>query len=224
LPLTGTGQALPSLPGARREVQTIASQWGRRARLLVGREASEAAVLRLAPGADVLHLATHAVIDERSPLSSAVVLAPDEDDGGHNGLLQAWEIIERLRLDLPVVTLSGCQTGLGRELNGEGLLGLTRAFELAGARAVLLTLWRVEDRAQAELMVEVYAGLREGLRLDEAVRRAQLSFLAAATRLPATPTGAWQRLLAFARLLPDERADLSHPFYWAALRVDGDAR
>jgi CHAT domain-containing protein len=153
-----------------------------------------------------------------------VVLAADEGGRGANGLLQAWEIIDHLRLDSRLVTLSGCETGLGRELAGEGLLGLTRAFELAGARAVMHTLWQVEDRAQAELMVRFYRGLRQGLPLDEALRRAQLSFLASPTDLPAVPAGRWQRLLGGVGLLPDVRTDLSHPFFWASLRVDGDAR
>jgi CHAT domain-containing protein len=217
-------ERLPALAGARHEVEAIASLWGGDALPLLGKQASEAAILRLAPGAAVLHLATHAVIDERSPLSSAVVLAAGEGKDGPNGLLQAWEILERLHLEARLVTLSGCETGLGRELAGEGLLGLTRAFELAGAGAVLHTLWRVEDRVQSELMIRVYTAWRRGLALDEAVRQAQLSFITGPTRLPAVPASAGGRALAAAGLLPDDHVDLSHPFYWASLRLDGDGR
>lgn len=218
------GLKLSPLPGARREVRRIARLQGRPARLFVGREATEEAFYREAPQAAVLHLATHILIDDRLPLNSAIVLGSSPERNGGNGLLQAWEIIEGLNLRATLVTLSGCETGLGSNLEGEGLIGLTRSFELAGARSILHTLWPVEDRAQAELMVRVYAGLENRLPLDEAVRRAQLSFLQRPVLLPARPVGLVGRILSFWRLLPRQEADLEHPFFWAALRIQGEWR
>ena len=83
--------------------------------------------------------------------------------------------IYNLRLDADLVVLSACQTALGKEIRGEGLVGLTRGFMYAGASRVLASLWSVEDRATAELMGSFYRGmLREGLSPAAALRKAQL--------------------------------------------------
>jgi CHAT domain-containing protein len=140
------------------------------------------------------------VLDAQSPLDSALVLAASAQKGESpdNGLLQAWEILEEMRVDADLVTLSACETALGGELAGEGLIGLTRAFHYAGARSVLASLWRVSDDSTAELMVKVYAHLRAGLPKDEALRRAQLD----AMKNPKTAA----------------------PFHWAAFTLSGDWR
>jgi CHAT domain-containing protein len=84
-----------------------------------------------------------------------------------------WEIVERVRLDADLVVLSACESGLGKELGGEGLIGLTRAFQYAGARSVMASLWNVNDQATAELMIRFYRHLRAGKTKDEALRAAQ---------------------------------------------------
>jgi CHAT domain-containing protein len=98
------------------------------------------------------------------PLNSALALTVPEDavDGQDNGLLQAWEIVDSVRLDVDLVTLSACNTALGKEMGGEGLLGLTRAFQYAGARSVLASLWNVADRSTADLMKRFYSKLKSG--------------------------------------------------------------
>ena len=111
-------------------------------------------------------------------------------------MLQAWEVFESVRLDADLVTLSACETALGREMGGEGLVGLVRAFHYAGARAVLASLWAVSDRSTAELMQAFYARLRAGTPKDEALRQAQLQV----------------------------RRTRPHPFHWAAFQVSGDVR
>ena len=83
-------------------------------------------------------------------------------EGRDNGLLQAWEILEQVRLDADLVVLSGCLTGMGQALRGEGLIGLTRAFQYAGARTVAASLWEVADRTTAELMYRFYELLKAG--------------------------------------------------------------
>ncbi|HEX6738721.1 MAG TPA: CHAT domain-containing protein, partial [Vicinamibacteria bacterium] len=147
-----------------------------------------------------IHFACHATLDERSPLNSAVALTIPErpGEGADNGLLQAWEIFDHVRLDADLVTLSACNTALGTELGGEGLLGLQRAFHYAGARAVLASLWSISDRSTAVLMKRFYAHLKAGRSLDEALRAAQRDLI----RDPA----------------------LSHPFRWAAFQLSGDWR
>ena len=116
---------------------------------------------------------------------------------GDDGLLQAWEIFERLRLSADLVTLSACETALGLEAQGEGLLGLTRAFHYAGARTVLSSLWSVSDRSTAELMRRFYAHLGAGKPKDLALAAAQRDLLAGPFR---------------------------HPYHWAAFQLDGDWR
>ncbi|MCP4547133.1 MAG: tetratricopeptide repeat protein [bacterium] len=145
------------------------------------------------------------------PMSSFVALtipedlAPDQD----NGLLQVWEIFERVRIDADLVVLSACESGLGQELGGEGLIGLTRAFQYAGARSVAASLWSVPDQTTAELMIRFYRHLRSGLPKDEALRAAQLELI----RGPIEVTGADGQKV---------QKDASAPYYWAAFQIYGD--
>ena len=117
------------------------------------------------------HHACHAYINERFPLDSALAFTiPNRPkEGQDNGLLQAWEIFEKVRIDADLVTLSACDSGLGKEMGGEGLIGLTRAFQYAGARTVLASLWKVEDASTAELMKRFYGYLKSGKTKDEAL-------------------------------------------------------
>ena len=113
------------------------------ATVYLGAEATEGRAKSIAK-TRYLHFATHGLLDARSPLDSALALTvPAERRAGEeNGLLQAWEIFEQLRIDADLVTLSACETALGDDVAGEGLIGLTRAFHYAGARTVLASLWR----------------------------------------------------------------------------------
>jgi CHAT domain-containing protein len=193
------GLRFSPLPAARVEVaglrrlfpQTVA--W-------VGEEATEERAKALPPGVRYLHFACHGFLDEAMPLNSGLVLSLRDSpvEGEENGLLQAWEIFESVRTDAELVTLSACGTGLGREVVGEGLVGLTRAFHYAGARSVLASLWSVFDRSTAALMSHFYGALRAGAPKDQA--------LASAQRL----------------LIKDPRT--RHPFHWAAFQLAGDWR
>lgn len=198
----GGGRILPLLPGAEREARRIAELFPGRSEILLDDRARESTLKsRLgsdgagsAAPVDYLHFASHAITDSRAPLESALVLAPG---GGEDGLLTAREVIEQLRLGSDLVTLSACDTGLGRELSGEGVLGLSHAFLFAGARAILTSLWPVADDATAEWMHAFYDGMRHGLDRDEAVLLAQTRIMHAGSK---------------------ER----HPWYWAAFQLWGD--
>ena len=106
-----------------------------------------------------------------------------------------------MRLDADLVTLSACETGTGRALGGEGLVGLSRAFQFAGARSLLVSLWRVDDAATAALMRRFYTHLAGGAPKDEALRRAQRELMGGA-----------------------EGAEAARPAHWAAFQLVGDWR
>jgi len=190
------------LPFAREEAQRIGALYEGSARVLVGAAASEERARGLGPEARMVHFAAHALPDPRFPLDSALVLAPGE---GADGWLHAWEIAEALRLDADLVTLSGCETGLGRELQGEGILGLARAFQYAGARSVLVSLWAVPDRSTRELMVRFYENLERGLPKDAALRAARGELL----NLKSSDAAA---------------VETRHPYHWAGFRLIGDGQ
>ncbi|HEX3131106.1 MAG TPA: CHAT domain-containing protein, partial [Thermoanaerobaculia bacterium] len=193
----GRGLALTPLPSTREEVRDIAALYPE-ARTFLGTEATEERAKSIGKDARYLHFACHGLLDERFPLNSALALtipvSPGESQD--NGLLQAWEIFERVRLDADLVTLFACDTALGQEMGGEGLLGLTRAFQYAGARSVLASLWSVSDISTAALMKRFYGYLRKGRSKDEALRAAQADLI--------------------------RSQGFSHPYYWAAFQLTGD--
>jgi CHAT domain-containing protein/tetratricopeptide (TPR) repeat protein len=124
----------------------------------------------------IVHFATHGVIDERHPELSALVLSRLDEDGHRVEGLLGLRDLYRLHLGADLVVLSGCRTALGREVTGEGLIGLTRGFLYAGVPRVIASLWQVDDRATAQLMSELYSALlSDGLSPAAALRRAQLT-------------------------------------------------
>jgi CHAT domain-containing protein len=142
-----------------------------------------------------IHFATHGFLDELHPGRSGILLSLTRDSE-EDGILQTGEIM-RLKLNADIVTLSACSTGLGKFVNGEGILGLTRAFFYAGAKNVVVSLWNVNDSATAILMQSFYLNVRHGLPKREALRQAKLSLL----RRPQT---SWR-----------------HPYFWAAFVLEG---
>lgn len=166
------------LPASRREAEAIAALLPPgEARLLLAAAARRTEILgdRLR-GFRVLHFATHGVIDAERPALSGLALSTLDAAGRpQEGFLHLRDIYG-LRLDADLVVLSGCRTALGRELRGEGLVGLTRGFLYAGVPRVIASLWRVEDRATAELMLRFYRALWiHRLPPAAALRAAQLS-------------------------------------------------
>ena len=124
----------------------------------------------------VVHFATHALLDNEHPELSGIVLSLVNEKGlQQDGFLRLHDIYN-LRLPVDLVVLSACQTGLGKDVKGEGLIGLTRGFMYAGASGVVASLWKVDDEATAELMKHFYAGLFEkGLTPAASLRDAQLA-------------------------------------------------
>jgi CHAT domain-containing protein/tetratricopeptide (TPR) repeat protein len=145
----------------------------------------------------IIHFATHGVVNARQPELSGVVLSLFDPRGRRqDGFLRLHDVYN-LTLAADLVVLSGCQTALGKELRGEGLLGLTRGFMYAGARAVVASLWQVDDESTAELMERTYRGiLKEHRRPSDALRAAQLE------------------------MSQDKR--WAAPFYWAGFVIQGE--
>jgi len=190
------------LPWTRGEADAVCAAGLGPCQEWLGAEATESRAKAVGPGVAVLHFACHGLLDERFPLDSALALAaPASSSDGENGLLQAWEIFESVRLDADLVTLSACETGLGKEKGGEGLIGLTRAFQYAGARTVVSSLWSVSDAGTAELMRRFYGFLKAGKPKDEALRLAQVDLLRGRAG-----------------------QEFSDPFHWAAFQLYGDWR
>jgi CHAT domain-containing protein/tetratricopeptide (TPR) repeat protein len=225
--------ALSPLPASRREVEGLAALFPR-SRIFLGAAATAENVESVAGSARLLHFACHATLDERFPLESSLVLsAPGSSrPAGASGRFPAWQVMERLRVDADCVTLSACQTALGREAAGEGLMGLVRAFQYAGARSVVASLWTVADTTTAALMQRFYAGLRQGLPRDEALRRAQLLLLHQRLAAVPGPRRFGERLRQVLGPLvglapppdPPPPLDASHPYYWAAFELTGSRR
>jgi CHAT domain-containing protein len=124
----------------------------------------------------ILHFATHGLLNNKIPALSGLVFSlVDEQGQPRNGFLRLHEIYN-LKLNADLVVLSGCQTALGQEVSGEGLIGLTRGFMHAGAPRVVASLWNVNDQATANLMKLFYQRmLKDGLRPAAALRAAQIA-------------------------------------------------
>ncbi len=178
------GEEFSPLPGTRREVEAIVRLFksdDRPVRALLETDASEPELDRIAGSGELggfgfIHLATHGVIDEAIPSRSAVILTqiglpdPLEQALKHkpifDGRLSVREIQHDWNLNADLVTLSACETALGREAGGEGFVGFTQALLMSGARSVCLSLWKVDDTATALLMTRFYQnmlGNRPGL-------------------------------------------------------------
>jgi CHAT domain-containing protein len=244
----GGADEFPPLPGTRYEVEALARLFrsdARPARTLLAAEAGEPEMDRLAASGELgrfgfIHLATHGLIDESFPARSAVILTqaglPDpleqvlHQKPVFDGRLLVREIQRGWDLKAELVTLSACETALGRNAGGEGFVGFTQALLMSGTRSVCLSMWKVDDTATALLMQRFYANLL-GQRPEvagpmpkaEALREAKL----------------WLRGLT-SKQIKDESKQISrgdprpregavvethpfdHPHYWAAFVLIGD--
>jgi CHAT domain-containing protein len=174
---------LPDLPAAAREAREVAALYN--SAPLIGRAAREERIVNEMQQAEVVHIASHYVVDERSPMLSRLLLAQEQPavagQRGADGVLQAAEVY---RLKLPrtrLVVLSACQTGLERTYRGEGVISIARPFLSAGVPLVVASLWPVDSDASdatAELMIRFHQHRKQdGLSTTEALRRAQLDLL-----------------------------------------------
>lgn len=164
------------LPHSREEVAGIAKLFADDDReLFFGADASEENVK--APERlkhyRMVHFSTHGYVNEVRPRFSGLVLSLPRSNRQEDGLLSAYEIFN-LKLNADLVVLSACETGLGKEIKGEGMMSLMRAFMYAGTPSVVVSLWNVNDETAADLMIRFYRNLKAGKSKGEALRQAQL--------------------------------------------------
>ena len=171
------GVEIPRLTASKTEADGIMAAAPASARLTLGFAANRECVFspELATYR-IVHFATHGIINSERPELSGIVLSLFDSEGrSQNGFLRLHEIYN-LRLGADLVVLSACSTGLGKDVRGEGMIGLTRGFMSAGASGVIASLWKVDDDATAELMKLFYEGMfQKGLRPAAALREAQLA-------------------------------------------------
>ncbi len=153
-PITEQNKFLGKLPYAEKEVKKVATFFDPAAtKMEVGDAATKAKFRELVPKYSYIHLATHGLVDELHPMDSSVVLAPS---GGDDGLLSVKDILELPSLKSKLIVLSACQTGRG-QITGDGVIGLSRAFIIAGTPSILVSQWNVDD-----VMTEYQMGLLYG--------------------------------------------------------------
>ncbi|MDZ7292623.1 MAG: CHAT domain-containing protein [candidate division KSB1 bacterium] len=181
------------LPFAEKEIKSLEQTFGQ-IQSHARRQATASALIAGARQANLIHLSCHGVYDERNPLFSALLLAPDSSNA--TGRLEAFKIFG-LQLNASLVMLSACETGLAKVTGGDEVIGLARSFIFAGTPSLIASLWTVDDLATAITVKRFYRYLKSGMSKAEALREAQ-------------------------RFVRDNHN--RHPAYWASFGLTGDWR
>jgi len=194
-------EPLSPLPDAEKEVHALGRLYGAGSRVLIGEQAREVTLKAEGGNYKVLHFATHAILNDRNPLYSHIVLSRTENDAHEDGLLEAWELM-KLDLNAELAVLSACQTARGRIAAGEGIIGMSWALFVAGSPTAVVSQWKVDSARSSELMIEFHRTLLRNrgaaepkLTKSEALRQAALKVF---------------------------RSSYNHPAYWAGFILIGD--
>jgi CHAT domain-containing protein len=194
-------EQLGPLPEAEKEVKTLAQLYGAaRSRILIGADARESRVKLDASRYAILHFATHGLLDDRNPMFSHLTLAQVEADTPEDGLLEAREIIN-MDLNAQMAVLSACQMARGWVGAGEGVIGMSWAFFVAGVPTTVASQWKVDSASTTDLMIEFHRRLTS-------------------PRSKTKETSAEALRQAAVVLLKSDR--YRHPFYWAGFVMVGD--
>lgn len=168
------GPKLVRLPRTRSQVESIRQMYPASTTVLLGKTATRTQLLAHCGDARIIHLACHGYADSRDPFGSWLALTPE--NAQDTGLLYAWQVLG-MRLNADLVTLAACETGLGTESATEGVMGLARAFQIAGAQSVVVSLWSVDEESTTQLMTGFYRALKAGQPKDAALRQAQMAVM-----------------------------------------------
>jgi CHAT domain-containing protein len=161
-------------------------------KVFLRKEATETAFNKYGKGFKYIHFATHGQFNADVPLTSALMLVGDSENDG----MLTVDKLYSASLDSDLVTLSACETGLGKIANGDDIVGLTRGFLYAGSSSIVASLWKVDDLATSQLMTNFYSNIIRVKDKREALRQAQLQC----------------------------RKQYPHPYYWAAFQLTGNAQ
>ena len=164
--------------------------------IYLNQAASENLFKDQAARSNIMHLATHSIVDNNNPMNSYIMFATD-DEGTEDGLLHTYELLG-MQLNADLVTLSACNTGVGKYFEGEGMVSLATGFNIAGVDNVVMSLWPVPDYTTAEIMESFYYHMNEGMEISSALRQAKLDFL------------------------ENNDSNLHHPYYWAGFVINSD--
>ncbi|NER18691.1 CHAT domain-containing protein [Spongiivirga citrea] len=184
---------LQPLPNNEKEANTIAGYF--RGSIFKGEQASKASFADNLESYNILHLATHAIVDNETPEYSYLAFTEDDTE---DSFLYVNDLYAT-NMNAKLITLSACETGLGKLQKGEGMISLSRAFFYAGASSIAHTLWKANDNSSSQIMQGFYEELSEGKPKNEALRNAKLNFINA-----------------------NSDNNLSHPYYWAGFVISGD--
>jgi CHAT domain-containing protein len=194
-------EKLGPIPETKIEVATLGGLYGAsRSKLFVGEDATEERAKAEMSKFDVLHFATHGVLDGKDPLYSNILLSQFGLEG--DGLLEAREIM-KLNLTADIAILSACDTARGRISGGEGVIGMTWALFIAGCPTTVVSQWSVESRSTTKLMIQFHRALLALNKQSKRMRRAADALRVAQLKMLSTPA-------------------YRHPFYWAGFIVVGN--
>lgn len=160
-------------------------------KVFLGREATETVLKKYGAGFNYIHFATHGLYNADLPLKSAIFLAKDAENDG----ILTVDKLYASKLDANLITLSACESGMGRIANGDDMIGLTRGFLYSGSSSIVASLWKVNDLATSDLMIQFYTNMKT-LDKRDALRQAQLQ----------------------------TKQKYDHPFYWASFQLTGNAQ
>ncbi len=206
------------LPETKTEVQKISEQLlPGTSSILVGTYATKTNVKKQKLiGYRYLHFATHGVLGNQIPGVDEPAIVLSREQGKDDDMFLRLSEIEKLKINSELTVLSACDTGSGKYYTGEGIMGLSRGFLLAGSRSVLATLWPIDSQATVKFMVLFYKYLKSGKSKPESLRLTQLDFMKSDDTGNSSPRG----LKATDRIVQD--MSFAHPYYWAAFVLTGE--
>jgi CHAT domain-containing protein len=206
------------LPGTKHELEQITFLFDKPTTTFKERS-TESFIKEQAGDYDILHFATHGILNERMPMYSYLLFSPDDKN---DGMLTVDEIFS-LNLNSKLVTLSACETGLGKLNRGDELIGLSRAFVYAGSPAVIVSLWPVDDVSTAYIMTKMYQYYSSGYALDESLAFAQRSLYEKNFRLSSVRgvvNVQWNKEI-INKINSGSQEMKSNPFFWAPFIIIG---
>lgn len=209
-PITEQNKFLGKLPYAEKEVKKVATYFDPAStKMEVGDAATKAKFRELVSKYSYIHLATHGLVDELHPMDSSVVLAPS---GGDDGLLSVKDILELPSLKSKLIVLSACQTGRG-QITGDGVIGLSRAFIIAGTPSILVSQWNVDD---------VMTEYQMGLLYDEMIKQSDKNKARSLRNAQLKTIQFMEKGLTSRDADPTAKKLRANPRYWAAFQLIGE--